>query len=56
MFTHYKATELKSILKIHKLKPNIEDALINSSQKINVDKSKTKKLAITRLILDIEVS
>ena len=52
-FTDEKAPDLKTILKICKLKSNIKDTLKNSPDKILVEKSKISKSAITRLILDI---
>ena len=53
MFTHYKATELKSILKIHQRKSNKKVTLISSLLKIPIEKSKISESAITRLILEI---
>ena len=52
-FTDEKAPDLKTILKICKLKSNIKDTLKNSPEKILVEKSKISKSAITRLILEI---
>ena len=53
-FTDDKATELKLITKIHKLKSNIKNTLTNSLPKIPVENSKIIKSAIVRLILEIE--
>ena len=52
MFTHYKATELKSILKIHQLKSN--GTLKNSKRKIPIEKPKISKSAITHSLLMIK--